>query len=336
VVVCSSSGKPIYHFAKPAAATAFQSVEDGNRVQADDAADQSSTRENHGGGSHSFVSSLQGLLSFVSCMQNDELQEIETDGCRCFFLTIENILSYGVIVRTAKESSDACLPSLGRACLARLLNLLHTQIVFVLSNRGLDVLRKQPGYDLRELLIGTERVVHALSTKWLTQPPYRFKDVGVPFLRLDPVDRIEITQTIEYEPTQSTEAKGMICGLLLAAGKVVAIAQPLPKQFRILVDGTDRSSCHFASCSWRSDVLPYAHLSVCRLAVADELHLRDAVVCTVGDVDTRVSSFLQCKVSPEVRLRSLVILFLTHELLDSFPVVSFKHTSRFSHQRSHS
>ncbi|TMW55565.1 hypothetical protein Poli38472_010447 [Pythium oligandrum] len=227
LVVCSSSGKPIFHYRRPADASHFEGIGGG-------------TDEDGGtndGGAHSFVSSLQGVLSFVSCMQQEELQEIETDGCRAIFHSQDGIISYAAIVRVAEGGeSKPISPTRTRLCLERMLQLMHAQILFILSDRGLDVLRHQPGYDLRELLIGTERVIYALSDQWATDVTVRFKDFGVRFVRLHPDDRMEIMQTLEHDPSQSSESSGMICGLLLASGKVVAVAQPMKKQFSILVD----------------------------------------------------------------------------------------------------
>ncbi|RLN44081.1 hypothetical protein BBJ28_00017902 [Nothophytophthora sp. Chile5] len=190
VVVCSTSGKPVFHYERSSSSSS-----------ADDDAKSS------------FVSSLQGLLSFVACMQHEELQELQAAGCRCVFRRVDNLTLAAI--------------------------LLHAQILFVLSDRGLDVLRKQPGYDLRELLSGTERVMRSLTDLWATSPTLRLRDLGVPFLRLAPERRREITRALEYEAASSAETgttSTMICGLLLASEQVVAVAQPNKKQFSVLVD----------------------------------------------------------------------------------------------------
>ncbi|KAG3238445.1 hypothetical protein PI124_g16595 [Phytophthora idaei] len=196
VVVCSTSGKPIFRHRVSTSDTKRPSEED-----------DSSTS--------SFTSSLQGLLSFVACTQHEELLELQAADCQCVFRSSES-LTFAVI------------------CLQHLLQLLQNLILFVLSARGLDVLRRQPGYDLRELLNGTERVTRSLTELWATSPTLRFKDCGVPFVRLQPEKRREVTRALEFE--ENTATPTMICGLLLAKEQVVAIVQPNKKQFSILVD----------------------------------------------------------------------------------------------------
>lgn len=272
VVVCSASGKPIFHFERQRDAS---SISNSSRSSRSDARDVQS-----GGVStakSSFVSSLQGLLSFVACMQHEELEEIQTDGCRCFFQTRES-LTFAVILRSpavadrpsgdrhtndvvhsssssrvtdADDSAVDTVPDVPVECLQRLIDLLHSQILFVLTERGLDVLKRQPGYDLRDLLSGTERVMTALCERWTTDPTLRFDGLGVSFVRLAPDERMAITRTLAHDMLASSHAStsssssssepspsaAMICGVLLANKRVVAVAQPNKKQFSILVDG---------------------------------------------------------------------------------------------------
>lgn len=263
MVVCSVSGKPIFHYERPCAGAGLSAHGAAARTS------HNTDRLQHPGdpsnnsdvstAKSSFVSSLQGLLSFVSCVQHEELQEVETDRCRCFFQTREN-LTFAIILRTAAASKgdDASsgreaetVPDISTDALQRLIQVLHSQILFVLTDRGLDVLRRQPGYDLRELLNGTERVMTSLCDRWATDPTLRFKDLGVSFVRLAPDHRIAATRALAYEPptsaSSSSAASGggdgaasvsaMICGILLANKKVVAVSQPNKKQFSILVDG---------------------------------------------------------------------------------------------------
>eukprot|EP00644_Phytophthora_capsici_P000468 jgi/Phyca11/525682/estExt2_fgenesh1_pm.C_PHYCAscaffold_40242 len=202
VVVCSTSGKPVFR----------------HRV--------------------SFTSSLQGLLSFVACTQDEELLELQAKGCRCVFRSSDS-LTFAAIeqsVHVDDNVHDNETPSFASECLQHLLHLLQNQILFVLSDRGLDVLRRQPGYDLRELLNGTERVTRSLTELWATSPTLRFKDCGVPFVRLKPERRREVTRALEFEVPSEDTTSSMICGLLLAKERVVAIVQPNKKQFSILVD----------------------------------------------------------------------------------------------------
>ncbi|KAG6947202.1 hypothetical protein JG687_00016259 [Phytophthora cactorum] len=216
VVVCSTSGKPIFRHRVSTSDTKRPSEED-----------DSSTS--------SFTSSLQGLLSFVACTQHEELLELQAAECQCVFRSSES-LTFAAIVRSVQEGDNVHndTPTFASQCLQHLLQLLQNQILFVLSDRGLDVLRRQPGYDLRELLNGTERVTRSLTELWATSPTLRFKDCGVPFVRLKPERRREVTRALEFE--ENTATPTMICGLLLAKEQVGAIAQPNKKQFSILVD----------------------------------------------------------------------------------------------------
>ncbi|KAG7384737.1 Vacuolar fusion protein mon1b [Phytophthora pseudosyringae] len=216
VLVCSTSGKPVFRH-RVSTSGARRPCEE----------DDASTS--------SFASSLQGLLSFVACTQREELLELQAKGCRCVFRSADS-LTFAAIERGVQEDEDVHTdetPSFAPQCLQHLLQLLRNQILFVLSDRGLDVLRRQPGYDLRELLNGTERVTRSLMELWASTPTLRFKDCGVPFVRLKPERRREATRALEFEAaTEST----MICGLLLAKEQVVAVAQPNKKQFSMLVD----------------------------------------------------------------------------------------------------
>lgn len=217
VLVCSTSGKPIFRHRVSTLSTKRPPEEDDLSTSA-------------------FASSLQGLLSFVACTQHEELLELQAAGCQCVFRSSES-LTFAAIVRSVQEDDSSYsdeTPSFASQCLKHLLQLLQSQILFVLSDRGLDVLRRQPSYDLRELLNGTERVTRSLTELWATNPMLRFKDCGVPFVRLKPEKRREVTRALEVE--ENTATPSMICGLLLANEQVVAIAQPNKKQFSILVD----------------------------------------------------------------------------------------------------
>ncbi|TDH71874.1 hypothetical protein CCR75_001077 [Bremia lactucae] len=207
VVVCSTSGKPILR----------------HRVFTPD---PNSSLDDDDSSSSSFTSSLQGLLSFVSCTQHEELLELVTAGCRCVFQSSE-CLTFAAIVK--EDTQD--IPNVASHCLKHLVQLLQNQILFVLSDRGLNVLRRQPGYDLRELLNGTERVTKYLTELWASTAPFRFKDWGVPFVRLKPEIRREVTRALEFD-----ESSAMIGGLLIAEQKVVAITQSHKKHFEMLVD----------------------------------------------------------------------------------------------------
>ncbi|KAG6584760.1 uncharacterized protein IUM83_07949 [Phytophthora cinnamomi] len=228
VLVCSTSGKPVFRHKV--------STSSDNRPPEED--DDSSTS--------SFASSLQGLLSFVACTQHEELLELRAADCRCVFRSSDS-LTFAAIERSVHEDTGGVhngeTPSVASECLQHLLRLLQHQILFVLSDRGLDVLRRQPGYDLRELLSGTERVTRSLTELWASTPSVRFKDCGVPFVRLKPERRREVARALEFEAprentttTTTTTTTTMICGLLLAKEKVVAVAQPNKKQFSMLVD----------------------------------------------------------------------------------------------------
>lgn len=221
LVVCSSSGKPIFRYATRSPDQQADSSADGDASAA----------------ASSFASSLQGLLSFAACTQGGKLQELEIAHCRCVFRTVGD-LTLAAIERRDGQQVTEFVP---RECLARVLRLLRAQILLVLSDRGLDVLRKQPGYDLRELLGGTERVMSALADRWRSQPALRLQHFGLSFVRLAPDLRKDIARAIAFEPDvgDATEAaaSSMICGVLFARERVVAVAQPNKKQFSIQIDG---------------------------------------------------------------------------------------------------
>ncbi|KAG7396593.1 Vacuolar fusion protein mon1b [Phytophthora boehmeriae] len=140
-------------------------------------------------------------------------------------------------IQRSEDDGGRFVSKFASDCLQHLLQLLQNQILFVLSDRGLDVLRRQPGYDLRELLNGTERVTRSLTELWATAPAIRFKDCGVPFVRLKPEVRRDVTRALEFQEAASTATSSpMICGLLLAKEQVVAVVQPNKKQFSVLVD----------------------------------------------------------------------------------------------------
>jgi hypothetical protein len=218
VVLCSTSGKPIFHY----------------KITLNDVLKASickQQQEENDSRSVSFSCSLQGLVSFVSCMtQGEKIQEIQLEKSRCIFHLVDPITCV-IIIREEKDKS--AIQIIETTSLKRLLELLYAQILFILTDRGLDVLRKQPSYDLRELLIGTERTMRSLTNGWYRHVSLHMKDMGIRFLRMHPMDRMEITKAIEA----NTHTTKMICGILLANEQVVAIVQPNKKQFGILVDG---------------------------------------------------------------------------------------------------
>lgn len=267
VVICSASGKPIFCYERRCRRPSDAAVNTATTTASSSTSGVSTEKS-------SFVSSLQGLLSFIACMQHEELQQVQTNGCRCFFQTREN-LTFAIVLRASAvpqaparsgdghdhgEDDADTVPDVPLECLQRLIQLLHSQILFVLTERGLDVLRRQPGYDLRDLLNGTERVMTALCDRWASDPALRFRDLGVSFVRLAPDQRLAITRTLEFDPSLSSlhmsssatssssaavasggaseiTASAMICGVLLARKKIVAVSQPNPKQFGVLIDG---------------------------------------------------------------------------------------------------
>ncbi|CAH0521114.1 unnamed protein product [Peronospora belbahrii] len=219
VIVCSTSGKPVFRHKVSTSTTTCSSEED----------DASTS---------SFTSSLQGLLSFVVCTQHEELLELHAAGRRCVFRSVDN-LTFAAIEQDVQEDSSVHnrrTPTFASECLQHLLRLLQSQILLVLSDRGLDVLQRQPGYDLRELLNGTDRVTRSLTELWAVAPTLRFKDYGVSFVRLKPETRREVTRALEVEAATEDSTSTMICGLLLAKEQVVATVQPNKKQFSMLVD----------------------------------------------------------------------------------------------------
>lgn len=316
VVICSASGKPIFCYERRC----------GRSTDATITSNSSSSVSTE---KSSFVSSLQGLLSFVSCMQHEQLQQVQTDGCRCFFQTREN-LTFAIVLRASTLSLPAVaahgseyvdeeedvdtVPDVPLECLQRLIQLLHSQILFVLTERGLDVLRRQPGYDLRDLLNGTERVMTALCDRWASDPTLRFHDLGVSFVRLAPDQRFAITRTLEFESSLSSSsasssatssssaavasggasaitASAMICGILLTRKKIVAVSQPNPKQFSILIDGACTMSLDMLlllSCSNCMVLISMCCLNAYRPAAADQLCVPHAVAGEIRDLDANL------------------------------------------------
>ncbi|CAI5738059.1 unnamed protein product [Hyaloperonospora brassicae] len=185
----------------------------------------------------SFASSLQGLLSFVACTQQEELQELRSHGCRCVFYSTQT-LTFAAIERDVYSDQTDNTSSFSVTCLEHLLHLLQSQLRFLLSDQGLHVLQRQPNYDLCQRLHGTERVTRSLTGLWAVHPTLRFKDFGVPFVRLQLAGRRQVTRMLAAAGEAETEhlTSAMICAVLLAKEKVVAIAQPKKKQFSMRVD----------------------------------------------------------------------------------------------------
>ena len=188
----------------------------------------------------------------MACTQQEELQELESHGCRCVFYSTQT-LTFAAIERDVHSDETNNTSSFSGTCLEHLLHLLQSQLRFLLGDQGLHVLQRQPNYDLRQRLHGTERVTRSLAGLWAVHPTLRFKDFGVAFVRLQLARRRQVTRMLAAAGEAETEhlTSAMICAVLLAKEKVVAIVQPKKKHFSMRVDGKRWLLMAVHGCSWR-------------------------------------------------------------------------------------
>lgn len=100
--------------------------------------------------------------------------------------------------------------------MVRLLDRVHMQIITILTSGIERTLKANPSYDMRSLLGGTDPVVNSM-VRWCTQDMYLQVDAFEP-LPLPPAVRSLATESL-----RAARLSNVLCGLLLAAHRVISI-----------------------------------------------------------------------------------------------------------------
>jgi len=100
--------------------------------------------------------------------------------------------------------------------LVRLLERVHSQIIAILTAGVERTLQKNPGYDVRNLLGGTDNVVNNMI-RWCTQDLHLQVD-GFEPLPLPPAFR-----TVAIESLRSARIQNVLCGFLMGGHRIISI-----------------------------------------------------------------------------------------------------------------
>ena len=199
---------------------------------------------------------LQALVSFVRD-QDDTLRYIKAGRHHVAFVLRGPL--YFVAVSSAGETVQHTWRQLG---------LLHSQIVSILTSKVEGIFARNPAYDARGLLGGTDRVMRSLLHSASNEPTMLMQ--GVPCLRMPAATRAELGKLLS-----SSRPADLLFGLLLSHNHLVTLLRPkrtvLHPDDLLLVMNTITSSTSFREDeSWLPVCLPrfnpsgflYAH--VCR------------------------------------------------------------------------
>ena len=206
---------------------------------------------------------LQALVSFVHD-RGDTIRYVRAGGTNIVFVLRGSL--YLVAVSSTGEPVEH---------LWRQLGLLHAQIISILTSQVEKMFQRNPAYDVRGLLGGTERVTRALLHAAGSDPAVLLQ--AVPCLRVPPGVRAELGRLLAaHRPAE------LLFGVMLAHNHLVTLTRPrrttLHADDLLLVMNTVASSASFREDeAWLPICLPrfndagflYAHISY----VAPELCL---------------------------------------------------------------
>ena len=181
------------------------------------------------------------------------------------------------------------------------LEYLHSQILFILTSKGLDVLKRNPNYDLRSLLGGTENVMAGLCRTATRDTTMLLEAVSQ--LKLAPASRAAAANIL-----RSTALPDMLYGMLVAGSRLVTLVQPKnkahacpPRDLLLLINFVNNLPSLRTSESWTPLCLPtfnasgflYAYIvfvapEVCMLLVTpkqtpEQFHLCQRAKATIVD-----------------------------------------------------
>jgi len=151
---------------------------------------------------------LVGLISFVIDNQ-DTIKSVVAGRHKIVFLVKGPI--YLALVAQTNESIEQ---------LTAQLDLMHSQIISVLTISAHKMLRDKPNLDLRNLLGGTDRYLTSLATSMNSQPTFLLNSIHC--LRLPAYARNTIGQIM----TAERAGPDIFYALLIAKGQLVHIVRP--------------------------------------------------------------------------------------------------------------
>ena len=136
------------------------------------------------------------------------------------------------------------------------LEYLHSQILFILTSKGLDVLKRNPNYDLRSLLGGTENVMAGLCRTATSDATMLLE--AVQQLRIPAASRAAAAQIL-----RATGLPDMLYGMLVAGSRLVTLVQPKnkahacpPRDLLLLINFVNNLPSLRTSESWTPLCLP--------------------------------------------------------------------------------
>ena len=216
----------------------------------------------------SFIGLVQAIVSFCEDA-GDQVRTVKA-GPYSFVFLLRNSIYLLSASRTHHAEPHMLLE----------LEYLHAQILFILTSKGLDVLKRKPNYDLRSLLGGTENVMRGLCTTATSDSTLLVEAVGQ--LKVPPEARANAAQIL-----RNSGLKDMLYAMLVADTKLVCLVEPKnkahacpPRDLLLLVNFVNNLPSLRTSESWTPLCLPtfnaggflYAYIvfiapSVCMLLV---------------------------------------------------------------------
>ncbi|KAJ5067507.1 sand protein-related [Anaeramoeba ignava] len=244
-----------------------------------------------------FMCVPQALISFVSDF-GDTIKWVHADDHKIVFV-IKGPIYLVCVSKTGEPVSQ----------LTKQLNFLYGQIISILTNRAIEILKKKPHYDLRILLAGTEKFLDSVIYEMNNN--FTFIVNGVPCLKIDPQIRKKVGQILFEQKIQH-----LVFSILLAKKQLVHIAVLKkiisPTDMFLLINFAQNESFK-TSQSWTPICLPHynnsAHLyayinyldhdnDICLLLMSRDMRAFEAVQSANDNI---VKQLTENKVLDEVR-----------------------------------
>lgn len=199
-----------------------------------------------------FIGVLSGLVSFVSDREGDQIQSITTSTPRsgAAALTIVFKMVGPIWLVMASRSGES------QAVLSMQLQAVHSQIISILTGSVQKILTQKPQFDIRNLLVGTDKCFDSLCG-WMNSSA-AFLLNCVHGLRLSSSLRLAIGNTL----LQSRRGD-LFYAIMLARGQLVQLLRPrsfilYPPDLHLIINFVTSSDASFrtSEAQWTPICLP--------------------------------------------------------------------------------
>lgn len=192
------------------------------------------------------LASFMGMIAGLVCQfddMGDGLRCIEAGGCKIVF-TAKDPVYLVAVMRGAPLQ-----------CVSRQLDFVYLQLVSLLTSTRINVLNKNPNYDLRGMMGGTEHVMDRLCDEMELSPCFLLQ--GFACVALDQATRSAVTELM-----LAARHEAMLFGMLLSGSRVMAMCQgrksPIdPRDMLLLINFVQAHAQAFRSSeNWTPVCLP--------------------------------------------------------------------------------